>query len=194
MEDKKRKENINQNQIQKEDNNQVINQQPAPEIIPTENQKPPQIEQKNSKSEITEKSKPIQLVLSKNGILETTTEAINILTGLKKEKLCIISINGPCEVGKTRLANNLIENETGFKAEVKTKGIWLWNYPKALNNGNKLLVLDCQGLDNNDKISHKLFILSALLSTCMIYYIEGELNDDIIKGSSDVYSEELFCF
>ena len=181
MEDKIIKENINQNQIQKEENNQVINQQPAPEIIPTENQKPPQIEQKNSKSEIADKSKPIQLVLSKNGILETTTEAINILTGLKKEKLCIISINGPCEVGKTRLANNLIENETGFQAEVKTKGIWLWNYPKALNNGNKLLVLDCQGLDNNDKISHKLFILSALLSTCMIYYTEGELNDDIIK-------------
>ena len=82
MEDKTIKENINQNQIQKEENNQVINQQPAPEIIPTENQKPPHIEQKNSKSEITDKSKPIQLVLTKNGILETTTEAIIILTGL----------------------------------------------------------------------------------------------------------------
>ena len=141
MEDKIIKENINQNQIQKEENNQVINQQPAPEIIPTENQKPPQIEQKNSKSEIADKSKPIQLVLSKNGILETTTEAINILTGLKKEKLCIISINGPCEVGKTRLANNLIENETGFQAEVKTKGIchprWNGHIPFSFTGGRK---------------------------------------------------------
>jgi hypothetical protein len=44
MEDKIIKENINQNQIQNEENNQVINQQPAPEIIPAENQKPPQID------------------------------------------------------------------------------------------------------------------------------------------------------
>ena len=182
MEEKIMKENIiNQNQIQTEENNQVLNQQPAPEIIPPENQKIPPIESKSSKSEITDKPKPIQLVLSKNGILETTTEAINILTALKKAKLCIISVNGPCEVGKTILANNLIENEAGFNTEVKTEGIWLWNCPITLSNGNKLLVFDCQGVDNNDKISHKLFILSALLSTCMIYYTEGELNDDIIK-------------
>ena len=31
------------------------------------------------------KDEPIQLVLSSNGLLETTTEAINILTGLKNE-------------------------------------------------------------------------------------------------------------
>ena len=42
MEEKIMKENIiNQNQIQTEENNQVLNQQPAPEIIPPENQKIP---------------------------------------------------------------------------------------------------------------------------------------------------------
>ena len=175
-EEKTKKENINQEKLKKEENNQVLNPSTTPEEITQEIKKVNSIEQKNN-----ENLKPIQLVLSKNGILETTTEAINTLTGLKKEKLCIISINGPCEIGKSKLANNIIENVTGFKTSIKTEGIWLWNYPIILNNGNRLLVLDCQGLDINDKISHKLFILSTLLSTCMIYYTEGEINENIIN-------------
>ena len=182
MEVKIIKENKNPNQIQNEENNQILNQKQTPEVISPDNQKiPQQIEQKNSKNETSEKQKPIQLVLSKNGILETTTEAINILTALKNEKLCIISVNGPCEIGKSIIANNLIDNEAGFKTEIKTEGIWLWKYPLTLKNGNIILVLDCQGVDNNDKISYKLFILSVLLSTCLIYYTEGELNEHIIK-------------
>ena len=176
MEEKTKKENINQEKLKKEENNQVLNPSTTPEEMTQEIKKVNSIEQKNN-----ENLKPIQLVLSKNGILETTTEAINTLTGLKKEKLCIISINGPCEIGKSKLANNIIENVTGFKTSIKTEGIWLWNYPIILNNGNRLLVLDCQGLDINDKISHKLFILSTLLSTCMIYYTEGEINENIIN-------------
>ena len=39
------------------------------------------------------KEEPIQLVSIKDGILETTAEAINILTGLKNTKLVILSIN-----------------------------------------------------------------------------------------------------
>ena len=46
------------------------------------------------------KEEPIQLVISSEDILETTTEAINILTALKNEKLCILSINGPISTGK----------------------------------------------------------------------------------------------
>ena len=39
------------------------------------------------------KEEPIQLVSIKDGILETTAEAINILTELKNSKLSILSIN-----------------------------------------------------------------------------------------------------
>ena len=130
------------------------------------------------------KEEPIQLVISSEDILETTTEAINILTALKNEKLCILSINGPISTGKSTLANNIIEKtEQGFKIGEKTEGIWIWGKPITLNNGSKLLILDCQGLvkSENDKISYKLFILSILLSTCVVYNTQGELTEDIIN-------------
>ena len=129
------------------------------------------------------KEEPIQLVISSEGILETTSEAINILTALKNEKLCILSINGPISSGKSIFANNIINNkDKGFKTGEKTEGIWIWGKPITLNNGAKLLILDCQGLlKSEDQTSHKLFILSVLLSTSLIYNTKGDLTDDIIN-------------
>ena len=112
MEDKatKEKEIVIQEQPRNEEKNKEINEQPAPEIITSEITKTPNIEQKNSKNELIENPKPIQLVISKNGILEMTIEAIKIFTTLKKKELSIVSINGPCGLGKSMLANNIIEN------------------------------------------------------------------------------------
>ena len=132
------------------------------------------------------KEEPIQLVSIKDGILETTAEAINILTGLKNSKLIILSINGPLGSGKTTLANNLINtNDSGFKVGEKTEGIWIWGKPIILDDGIKLLILDCQGINNNNKdninnINQKLFILSVLLSTSLIYITKGEITNDMI--------------
>ena len=132
------------------------------------------------------KEEPIQLVSIKDGILETTAEAINILTGLKNSKLIILSINGPLGSGKSTLANNLInKKDSGFKAGEKTEGIWIWGKPIILDDGIKLLILDCQGINNNTKddinnINQKLFILSLLLSTSFIYITKGEITNDII--------------
>ena len=132
------------------------------------------------------KEEPIQLVSVKDGILETTAEAINILTYLKNSKIKILSINGPLGSGKSTLANNLINKaESGFKVGEKMEGIWIWGKPISLNDDTKLLILDCQGInnskDNEDNISHKLFILSVLLSTSVVYMTKGELTNDIIK-------------
>jgi hypothetical protein len=143
------------------------------------------------------KEEPIQLVSIKDGILETTAEAINILTGLKNSKLSILSINGPIGSGKSTLANNLInkilgnKSESGFKVGEKMEGIWIWGKPIILDNDTKLLILDCQGINNINKddinnINNKLFILSILLSTYLVYVTKGELTDDIIK--------EFLCF
>jgi hypothetical protein len=129
------------------------------------------------------KEEPIQLVISSDGILETTTEAINILTALKNEKLCILSFNGPLSTGKSTLANRIINKESqGFKIGEKTKGIWLWGKPIPLDNGVKLLILDCQGLEkSDDKTSCNLFLLNVLLSTSIIYNTKGELTENIIN-------------
>ena len=130
------------------------------------------------------KEEPIQLVSFKDDILETTAEAINILTGLKNSKLIILSINGPINSGKSTLANNLInKKESGFKIGEKIEGIWIWGKPIDLDNDIKLLILDSQGInnDNKDTINNKLFMLNLLLSTCLVYITKGELTNEIIN-------------
>ena len=131
------------------------------------------------------KEEPLQLLyVTEDNLLEPTTDAINLLSELKNEKLCILSLNGPLSSGKTYLGNSIInKSSTGFKAGEKTSGIWMWGNPIELSNGSKLLILDCQGLNKNDKesISHKMFILSVLISTCVIYNTQGDLDDSAIK-------------
>ena len=133
------------------------------------------------------KEEPIQLVSIKDGILETTVEAINILTGLKNSKLIILSINGPVGSGKSTLANDLInKKESGFKIGEKMEGIWIWGKPIELSDDIKLLILDCQGINNDNKdtannINYKLFMLSILLSTSLVYVTKGELTDNLIN-------------
>ena len=133
------------------------------------------------------KEEPIQLVSFKDDILETTAEAINILTGLKNSKLIILSINGPINSGKSTLANNLInKKESGFKIGEKIEGIWIWGKPIDLDNDIKLLIFDSQGINNDNKdtinnINNKLFMLNLLLSTCLVYITKGELTNEIIN-------------
>ena len=130
------------------------------------------------------KEEPVQLVYIEDGMLEPTTDAINLLTALKNEKISILSINGPLSSGKTSLANGIInKSASGFKSGEKTKGIWMWGNPITLENGTKLLVLDFQGLEKEDaeNISHKLFIVSVLLSTCLIYNTNGDMDESLIN-------------
>ena len=130
------------------------------------------------------KDEPIQLVYIDDGMIEPTTDAINMLTALKDQKISVLSINGPLNSGKSSLANKILNKTmTGFKSGEKTQGIWIWGNPITLENGTKLLFLDFQGLNKEDaeNISHKLFILSTLLSTCLIYNTSGEINDAAIN-------------
>ena len=130
------------------------------------------------------KEEPVQLLKIEDGMIEPTEDAINFLTALTNEKISILSINGPLSSGKSQLANTIINKSSGgFKTGEKTEGVWMWGSPITLENGNKLLVLDFQGLNKEDpeNISHKLFILSVLLSTCLVYNTNGEINDSLIN-------------
>ena len=101
------------------------------------------------------KDEPIQLVSIKDGILETTAEAINILTGLKNSKLIILSINGPVGSGKSTLANNLTNRKKSiFKIGEKTEGIWIWG--KTIDIENEI-----ERYSNNLDLSTKRDICSS---------------------------------
>ena len=83
---------------------------------------------------------------------------------------------------------NLInKNEHGFKTGEKTEGIWIWGKPIVIDDETRLLILDCQGINNNNNkddinnINQKLFILSILLSTNLIYVTKGEITNEMIS-------------
>jgi hypothetical protein len=76
--------------------------------------------------------------------------------------------------GKTSLANKLISKENGFDINNSTKGIWIWGSPITLKNNIKLLIIDCESIQNNN-ISYNA-LLSILFSTYYIYNTKGNLD------------------
>ena len=129
------------------------------------------------------KDGPLQLVaIKEEGILEITIEAINFLSELNGQKLAIICVSGPLKTGKSLLLNTFLNNGKGFGAN--TQGLYIWGRPIELENGTKLLLLDSQGLSKSegDISGQKLFILSLLLSTCLIYNTNGGITDQILSN------------
>ena len=127
------------------------------------------------------KNEPMQLLyVNENGLIDITTEATDYLSSLKKEKLCIVSIIGPRNSGKSKLLNSFLKiDNNGFNIN-ETKGLWIWGKPLELENNKKLLILDCQALENDD-VSLRLFLICELLSTFIIYNTKGEINDNLIN-------------
>ena len=127
------------------------------------------------------KNEPMQLLyVNENGLIDITTEATDYLSSLKKEKLCILSIIGPRNSGKSKLLNSFLKTDNnGFNIS-ETKGLWIWGKPVELENNKKLLILDCQALENDD-VSLRLFLICELLSTFIIYNTKGEINDNLIN-------------
>ena len=122
---------------------------------------------------------PIQLIINNKDSFEISNEAIKLLYSLKNQKLVVLSINGLAKTGKSKLANDLISNENGFNSNESTKGLWLWSSPIDLDNNIKLLILDCEGIQDNN--INKYTLLSILFSTHFIYNTKGDLTDDLIK-------------
>ena len=139
----------------------------------------------------TFKEEPVQFIYILDSMLKLTEEGINLLKALTEQNLSILSLNGPLSSGKTFLANKIINRtSSGFKTGEKTQGVWVWGKPIDLKDGTKLLILDCQGLNKDDSdITNKLFILSILLSTSIIYNTQGELNDNTINDF--IYYSEI---
>ena len=125
------------------------------------------------------RERPIQLVdIKDDGIFEITSEGISFLSSLKNQSLSVLSVTGPYRSGKSFLANLIMNSMSGFKVGATinacTKGLWVWGKPIDLDNGKKLLIIDCEGLgsvekDRTHNIDMKIFTLSVLLSSCLIY-------------------------
>lgn len=127
------------------------------------------------------KDEPLQLVaLKEEGVLEITIEGINFLSELNNQKIAIICISGPLKTGKSLLLNSFLNTSKGFAPNAQ--GLYIWGRPIEIDNGVKLLILDSQGLSKNegDISGQKLFILSVLLSTCLIYNSIGAISEQTL--------------
>ena len=129
------------------------------------------------------KEEAIPLVTVKDdGTLGITIEAINFLNTLQEQKIAVLTMTGPIHSGKSQLLNSFLHNQNAFG--VNTKGLFIWKKAIQLENGVKLLLIDSQGLSKNDPESsgQKLFILSILLSTCLIYNTSSSINEDTLSN------------
>ena len=142
------------------------------------------------------RDRPIKLVdIKEDGIFEITSEGISFLSSLKNQTIAVLSVTGPYRSGKSFLANLIMNNMGGFKVGATinacTKGLWVWGRPIPLSQNKKLIILDSEGLgsvekDRTGNIDMKIFTLSVLLSSCLIYNTKHAISEDKIEELSNV--------
>ncbi|CAG8539700.1 1068_t:CDS:2 [Dentiscutata heterogama] len=133
------------------------------------------------------KGKSIQLLeynVENNQII-LKQQALDIIERIN-EPVAIIAVVGSFRRGKSWFANVLHGRHDGFAlgAEVEgcTRGIHMWDTP-FLHNGKRVIVLDCEGVDEpqqSQQWATKLFILCLVISSSFIYNING------IVGKADI--------
>ena len=141
------------------------------------------------------RDRPIKLVdIKDDGLFEITPEGISFLSSLKNQSIAVLSVTGPYRSGKSFLANLIMNNMAGFKVGATinacTKGLWVWGRPIPISKNRKLIVLDSEGLgsvekDRTGNIDMKIFTLSVLLSSCLIYNTKHAISEDKIEELSN---------
>ncbi len=106
------------------------------------------------------------------------------------KKIAVLLISGPANTGKSFLANQFIGARYGFKLRDQmpgssgTTGIWIWNQLIPVSAEYDVLILDCQGLNDEDshpEIDLKLLALSMLLSSQFVFNTVGLISDDSLN-------------
>ena len=141
------------------------------------------------------RDRPLKLVdIKEDGIFEITSEGISFLSSLKNQTIAVLSVTGPYRSGKSFLANLIMNNMGGFKVgstiNACTKGLWVWGRPISIPGNKKLIILDSEGLgsvekDRTGNIDMKIFTLSVLLSSCLIYNTKHAISEDKIEELSN---------
>ena len=141
------------------------------------------------------RDRPLKLVdIKEDGLFEITSEGISFLSSLKNQTIAVLSVTGPYRSGKSFLANLIMNNMGGFKVGATinacTKGLWVWGRPIPIPGNKKLIILDSEGLgsvekDRTGNIDMKIFTLSVLLSSCLIYNTKHAISEDKIEELSN---------
>lgn len=139
------------------------------------------------------KQEPLQLVaIKEDGMIEITSEGINFLSLLQNEKISIIS-NTFSTISDENILNNFLTS-CPHKFTKDSKGLWMWGSPLPLPNGQKMILINTQQLtkDDPEHISEKLFMLSAIMSNCIIYDCNGDENENFFLKISNIKDKIIF--
>ena len=96
----------------------------------------------------------------------------------------IICVAGPYRTGKSYLLNRFAGTQKGFEIGPSTnpctKGIWIWGEPIKISPDFHIVLMDTEGLGSftrDEQIDVKLFTLSALLCSNLLYNVMGAITE-----------------
>ncbi|XP_051865894.1 guanylate-binding protein 2-like [Pristis pectinata] len=134
---------------------------------------------------------PVVLVYNTGGKLHVNPEALRLLQSVV-DPLVVVAVAGTYRTGKSYLLNRLVGVKKGFSlgstVQSHTKGIWVWCRPLPQRPGQRLLLLDTEGLGDAKKgdkdNDNYIFSLAILLSSIFIYNGRGNIDQ---KSMADLY-------
>jgi len=129
--------------------------------------------------------------IGEDGSFAIATQAMTHLEQMKDKNLAVIVVGGPARSGKSFLASRLLGRMEAFKigrsVDSTTQGIWMWSQPVPLSEDVDALVLDCEGLNSEDRsydIDVKLFALCLLMSSQFVFNSVGTITDSTLEDMS----------
>ncbi|XP_018425663.1 PREDICTED: guanylate-binding protein 4-like [Nanorana parkeri] len=123
-----------------------------------------------------------------DGRFKVNDEAVDILSKIN-QPLVVVATVGMYRTGKSYMMNKLAGFQKGFElgaaVQAKTKGIWMWCVPHPTMKDHALVLLDTEGLGDvqkgDKKNDIKIFCLSVLLSSMLVYNSRGTIDEDALE-------------
>nr|XP_023652246.1 guanylate-binding protein 1-like isoform X1 [Paramormyrops kingsleyae] len=123
---------------------------------------------------------------SSNGEIRLNAEAVEVLASLP-QPLKVVSIFGPRHSGKSYLLNLLAgSNEFIVSSDSckTTPCIYMWSLPDPLDSKQNLVLLDCEGFEEDlvleERAYSPIFTLSVLLSSVCLYNTLGPVKRETL--------------
>jgi len=147
---------------------------------------------------------PFVTLNASTGLFEISEEAVRVL-GSINAPLIVFALVGPYRTGKSSLLNMLLRlfgllnrsgpDANGFSVgettQACTRGIHMFTRPAASSDGLPILFVDTEGLNSTDRsagANHdiQIFLLAALIASCLAYNSKGTIDERAISDLSIV--------
>ncbi|EQC32966.1 hypothetical protein SDRG_09492 [Saprolegnia diclina VS20] len=132
---------------------------------------------------------PVCLIRQGAEGLEIVPEGEALLQSLQLEPLAVVCLAGQYRTGKSFFLNQMRQTSemagfvVGPTTESCTRGIWIWDANVRNSRGEKVLLMDTEGIastDNDESYDAKIFSLGLLLSSVFVFNTMGVIDEGAI--------------